>query len=57
MVDPYDVEAIAEGLRRLIEDGSLRSQLRASGLKRARAFSWDRTMERTWAVLEAVARQ
>lgn len=56
MVDPYDVESIAEGLKRLIEDGSLRSQLRAKGLERARLFDWDRTAERTWAVLDMVAR-
>lgn len=55
MVDPYDVEAIADGLRRLIEDGSLRSQLRTKGLEQARPFSWDRTAERTRAVLNMVA--
>lgn len=55
MVDPYDVEAIAEGLKRLIKDGSLRSQLRAKGLERARLFNWDRTAERTWAILDMVA--
>lgn len=57
MVDPYDVDAIADGLSRLIEDGSLRSQLRAKGLEQARMFSWDKTAERTWAILEAAAQE
>jgi len=56
MVDPYDVEAIAEGIKSLIEDTTLRAQLRAKGLDRARSFSWDSTAERTLAVLKDVGR-
>jgi glycosyltransferase involved in cell wall biosynthesis len=55
MLDPYDVEAIAEGLNRLIEDSSLRSQLRAKGLERARLFNWDKAAERTWTILDRLA--
>jgi glycosyltransferase involved in cell wall biosynthesis len=53
-VDPLDVDAIAEGIRCLVEDGELRETLRARGLRRAKEFSWDRTAAETLAVLEAV---
>jgi glycosyltransferase involved in cell wall biosynthesis len=55
MVDPYDVAAIAEGLKRLIGDPGLRSRLRDKGLARAGRFDWNVTAERTRQVLEAVA--
>jgi len=55
MVDPYDVEAIAEGLKRLIEDDALRADLREKGLKRAVLFSWDKTAEQTLAILNKVS--
>lgn len=54
-VDPYEVDAIAEGIRRLVEDEGLRESLRTRGLSRAKEFSWDRTAAETLAVLEAVA--
>lgn len=54
MVDPYDTEAIAEGLTRLVEDSALRDEMRRRGLERARLFSWERTAEETWkALMEA----
>jgi glycosyltransferase involved in cell wall biosynthesis len=52
LVDPYDVEAIAHGIRRLVEDTALREELRKKGLERAKQFTWERTAELTWAVLE-----
>jgi len=54
-VDPFDIEAIADGLLRLVEDRSLREDLVQKGLERAKQFSWDRTAEQTWRVLEEVA--
>lgn len=53
-VDPYDIDAIADGLRRMIEDSSLRAVLREKGLERAGRFNWDKTAELTWRVLEEV---
>jgi len=55
MVDPYDVDAIAEGIKRLIEDDNLRKELSQKGLVRAKLFSWDRTAEITWSVLKEAA--
>jgi glycosyltransferase involved in cell wall biosynthesis len=52
LVDPYDVEAIAHGIRRLVENTALREELRKKGLERAKQFTWERTAELTWAVLE-----
>ena len=53
MVDPFDKSALSAGLARLIEDTSLRAALRARGLRRARAFSWQKTARLT---LEAYER-
>ena len=55
MVDPYDIEAIAWGLKRLVEDSALREELRRKGLERAKRFSWDKTAELTWKVLQEAA--
>ena len=51
-VDPLDPEAIAHGLEEAIRR---RDELRARGLERASAFSWQRTAEATAAVYQAVA--
>lgn len=52
VVDPYDVESIAWVIRRVVEDNTLREELRLKGIERAKHFSWDRTAELTWKVLE-----
>ena len=53
MVDPMDVDAIARGLKELIEKQELRKKLSTAGLSRAKQFSWDRTAKRTLEVLAA----
>jgi len=55
LVDPYDIEAIADGLHRLVEDDTLRALLRQKGLERARQFNWDKAAQQTWQVLEEAA--
>ena len=57
LIDPYDVESIAWGIRRVIEDSFLRKELRRKGLERAKRFSWDRTAGLTWKVLQEAARE
>jgi glycosyltransferase involved in cell wall biosynthesis len=42
LVDPLDVESIADGLRRVIDDDGLAAELRLQGLERARSFTWTR---------------
>lgn len=43
LVDPYDVESIAAGLRRALSE---RDSLRAKGFARARQFRWDEAARR-----------
>jgi glycosyltransferase involved in cell wall biosynthesis len=46
-VDPTDVEAISEGILRLLTDQELRRSLKEKGTARAAEFSWRRTAQRT----------
>lgn len=55
LVDPTDVEALAEALGRLLSDDSLRADLRTRGIERAGQFSWERTARATLSVYEIVA--
>ncbi len=52
LVDPYDVDAIGRGIRRIVEDADLRQKLRQQGIERARQFTWERTAARTWQALQ-----
>ncbi|RIH81532.1 Mannosylfructose-phosphate synthase [Meiothermus luteus] len=54
-VNPFSVDAIAEGLRKLIGDSALRQTLRQKGLERSLQFGWDSIAERTWTVLREAA--
>lgn len=49
LVDPYDVEAMADAFRRVVEDRALAGALVARGRARAATFSWARTAEGTHA--------
>ncbi|GAC1439364.1 MAG: glycosyltransferase family 1 protein [Solirubrobacteraceae bacterium] len=53
-VDPREPEAIADALERLLADAALRRRLVAAGLERAALFSWERTAERTDALLRGL---
>jgi len=53
LIDPLDVEDIAQGIQRLIGDDALREDLRWKGVERARRFSWGETARRTRQVLDA----
>ena len=43
LIDPYDVEDITRGLRRALQDETLRAELIEKGRVRARSFSWERS--------------
>lgn len=43
LVDPESVEAIAEGLARLLADPALAAELRERGRRQAARFAWERT--------------
>ncbi|MCM2256164.1 MAG: glycosyltransferase family 4 protein [Vicinamibacteria bacterium] len=46
-VDPYSVEAIADGLGRVLDDPALAADLVTRGRARAQQFSWARSVEAT----------
>jgi len=46
LIEPRDPQSIAEGIRRVLCDEHLRSDLRARGLTRARQFSWEASVRR-----------
>jgi glycosyltransferase involved in cell wall biosynthesis len=56
-VDPYDVDAIAGGLEKLINDSALRKILSVKGRERAEMFDWRETARRTLRVYEQVGKQ
>ncbi len=55
LVDPRDVQALAEAMGRLLSDEALQADLRARGLERAKQFSWQRTARDTLSVYEKAA--
>ena len=55
LVDPYDPESIADGIRRVLENGDLRAELRARGFARARRFSWEQSVRRVREIYTEVA--
>jgi glycosyltransferase involved in cell wall biosynthesis len=50
LVDPTDTEALSEALIRLASDEALRQELVQRGIERAREFTWESAVEKTWAV-------
>ncbi|MBI4301386.1 MAG: glycosyltransferase family 4 protein [Chloroflexi bacterium] len=52
LVDPLSVDDIAGGIAQVINNPSLRAELRGRGLLRARSFSWHEAAQKTLAVLE-----
>lgn len=58
LVDPTDVDAIANAMLRLSQDEVLRQQLIEAGYANVRRFSWEKAAQETLAVLvEAAGRQ
>jgi glycosyltransferase involved in cell wall biosynthesis len=52
LVDPYNVQAIAQAMHTVGNDAKARLSLRQQGLARASEFSWQRTGEATAAILQ-----
>ena len=55
LVDPYEVDAIVDGLRRVLTNPALAEDMRRKGIERAREFSWERSVAKTWAVYQTIA--
>lgn len=56
LVDPTDVDAIANAMLQLSQDEPLRQRLIAAGYENVKRFSWEKAAQETLAVLEQVAR-
>jgi glycosyltransferase involved in cell wall biosynthesis len=54
LVDPYDVDSIVDGMRRVLTDPVLAADLRRKGIERAREFSWERSVEKTRQVYQEI---
>ncbi|MCZ7545273.1 MAG: glycosyltransferase [Anaerolineae bacterium] len=52
---PGDADALAEALRRVLGDATLRAQLRERGFTQARRFTWQRAAAQLRAVYRALA--
>lgn len=55
IVDPLDVAAIADGIRRIADDHVLAGELRMRGLARAAEFTWEETARRHLEVYRELA--
>jgi len=47
LVDPYKIDSIAKGIKKVLTDQPLRQRMVGSGLVQAKKFSWRATAERT----------
>ena len=47
LIDPHDADAVASAIQRLMDDASLRADLRVRGLARAATFTWEEAARRT----------
>ena len=56
-VDPFDVEAIASAMKRLINDLDFRKDLSVKGQMRAETFDWRETARKTLAIYEEVVQE
>jgi len=54
LVDPRDVEAIADGLARVLGDGELRARLAEAGPRRAAGYTWTSAAAATLEALDAL---
>jgi glycosyltransferase involved in cell wall biosynthesis len=54
LVDPYNVDTIAQAMWQVLQDPQLAANLREKGLAWANQFSWERTARETLAVYERV---
>lgn len=56
LVDPTDVDALAQAIQRVLTDAPLRETLIARGYRQITRFSWERCARQVRSVLEAVGR-
>lgn len=47
LIDPHDVDSLAEVMQQMLRDEDLRAHLREKGLKQVQKFSWEVAARRT----------
>ncbi len=57
LVDPHDVDAIADAMFRIATDAELRAELDRRGQENVKRFSWEKCARETLAVLEEAAKR
>lgn len=55
LVDPFDVKEIADAMKKIAGDESLREDLIQKGFQRCKAFSWDLSAQHLWRSIEKTA--
>jgi glycosyltransferase involved in cell wall biosynthesis len=55
LVDPFDVNALAAAIEKVVSDSNLRAKLSVQGLARAKLFEWRETARQTLAVYQKAA--
>ena len=53
-IDPLNPDSISEAMLAVASSAELRQQMRVAGLERAKEFSWQKTAQRTLAVLDSI---
>lgn len=56
LVDPHDVDAVADAMYRVVTDPALAAELTRRGHENVKRFSWEKCARETLAVLESVAK-
>jgi glycosyltransferase involved in cell wall biosynthesis len=56
LVDPFSVEALTDGLRRLVTDADYRQELIRRGFERVTHFSWELSAQRIYEVYQQALR-
>ena len=54
LVDPLNISEMAEAVRRVLSDPSLRASLTEKGIQRARGFTWERAAQETLRIYQEV---
>lgn len=55
LVNPQEPQEIADAMKIMIEDKSIKTRLRQRGLQKAAQLSWDESAQKTQAVIEGIA--
>lgn len=54
LVNPYEMNSIANGMQSLVEDPKLRDRMVKAGFEQAKRFSWEKTIQETIKVYEKI---